>query len=155
MFEINLSIDETYIKRMIQFCNEFIEKYRLKFSLEQFIFDFDRITPMIDASEKIVKVYGNLKEEIEDKNIRIPAPNKDGKEIIGAKRLKKTKKQIFYFGKKDREKYREDERKIIYTEVIQFCNYLRQLKTFVELKEETRRIDDMSKDVDKMILYGF
>jgi hypothetical protein len=140
---------------MIQFCNEFIEKYRLKFSLEQFIFDFDRITPMIDASEKIVKVYGNLKEEIEDKNIRIPAPNKDGKEIIGAKRLKKTKKQIFYFGKKDREKYREDERKIIYTEVIQFCNYLRQLKTFVELKEETRRIDDMSKDVDKMILYGF
>jgi hypothetical protein len=155
VFEINLSIDETYIKRMIQFCNEFIEKYRLKFSLEQFIFDFDRITPMIDASEKIVKVYGNLKEEIEDKNIRIPAPNKDGKEIIGAKRLKKTKKQIFYFGKKDREKYREDERKIIYTEVIQFCNYLRQLKTFVELKEETRRIDDMSKDVDKMILYGF
>ena len=155
MFEINLNIDETYIKRMIQFCNEFIEKYRLKFSLEQFIFDFDRITPMIDASEKIVKVYGNLKEEIEDKNIRIPAPNKDGKEIIGAKRLKKTKKQIFYFGKKDREKYREDERKIIYTEVIQFCNYLRQLKTFVELKEETRRIDDMSKDVDKMILYGF
>jgi hypothetical protein len=155
VFEINLNIDETYIKRMIQFCNEFIEKYRLKFSLEQFIFDFDRITPMIDASEKIVKVYGNLKEEIEDKNIRIPAPNKDGKEIIGAKRLKKTKKQIFYFGKKDREKYREDERKIIYTEVIQFCNYLRQLKTFVELKEETRRIDDMSKDVDKMILYGF
>lgn len=155
MLDINLNIDKKCIEEIIQFCNEFIEKYRLKFSVEQFIFDFDRITPMIDANEKIVKVYGNLKEEIEDKRIRIPAPNKDGKEIIGAKRLTKTKKQIFYFGKKDREKYREDERKAIYKEVIQFCNYLRQLKTFVELEDEISRLENVSNDIDKMIQIGF
>jgi hypothetical protein len=155
MLEINLNINKGQIERMIQFCNEFIEKYRLKFSLEQFIFNFDRITPMIDANEIIVKVYGNLKEEIEDKRIRIPAPNKDGKEIVGAKILKKTKKQIFYFGKKDRDKYREDERRIIYTEVIQFCNYLRQLKTFLELEDEISRLENVSNDIEKMIQIGF
>lgn len=155
MLEINLNINKTCIEEMVQFCNEFIEKYRLKFSLEQFIFDFDRITPMIDANEKIVKVYGNLKEEILDKKIRIPAPYRDGKEIIGVNRLKKTKKQIFYFGKKDREKYRDNERIAIYTEVIQFCNYLRQLKTFVELEEEISRLKNVSADIEKMIQMGF
>lgn len=155
MFKINLNIDETYINDMIQFCENFIEKHRLKFTLEQLVFNFDRVTPMVDANKHIFKVYGNFKEELYDENIVIPSPKKDGKDIIGAKKVKKTKKQLFYYGKKDREKFYENERKETYAEVLQFCTHLRQLKTLIELEEEENRIKRISSDVEKMIENGF
>ena len=72
--------------------------------------------------------------DINMKNVRLG--KKDNwiviaKKLKSADSIKKTKKQLFYFGKKDKEKANENERILIYSNVIQFYSYLRQLKTFL------------------------
>lgn len=151
MLNLKIDINEAYIEKMIDYCNDFIQFHRLKFSLEQFLFNFDRITPQIDEKQILFKVYGNFR-ELTDEQI---AQKLEAKKLKSADSIKKTKKQLFYFGKKDKEKANENERILIYSNVIQFYSYLRQLKTLIELEQEMKKEENIGYFVDELIKKGF
>lgn len=142
---MDLLINEKYINELIEFCNNFIKKYDVNFSLKVIIFKFDKISPTFEKQQKILKIYANQKEIIHlVKGIKLKKP-----------RIKKSKKQIFYFGKTAILSHSVNERKSIYEEVIVFCNYIRQLKILIELRKEQKKLNNISFKIKNYIKDGF
>jgi len=151
----NININKEYLDNLIINCKNTIIKYRFKrtkdnfYTVDDFIDKFDKISPTIDSEQFTIKILGNYREEVD---IIQDIPNNTS---LPTKRIKKTKKQIYFYGKKDKHKHSDEEKIIIFNDILKFCTAIRILKSVKETHIEQDNFNKVESNVQKLMEDGF